>query len=138
MSSLAQEVGDDPVLLSQLDRIDAEREQLAAAEPASDQHGEDRVVPLATEGIAVCTGQKPLALLGREPVPNTDTNPADSFDASNSGCQFWTEQSGIGGLVRDPPNGRQAKINRCRRVLFLFEIDPVSEDHGAIEREARF
>jgi hypothetical protein len=52
--------------------------------------------------------------------------------------EFWTEQSRIGGLVGDAPNGRQAQIDRCRRVLFLFEIDPVSEDHGAIEREARF
>jgi hypothetical protein len=40
MSSLAQEIGDDPVLPSQLDRIDAEREQLAAAKSASDQHGD--------------------------------------------------------------------------------------------------
>jgi hypothetical protein len=48
------------------------------------------------------------------------------------------EQSGIGGLVRNPPNGRQAQIDRCRCVLFLFEIDSVSEDHGAIECEARF
>src|SRR5437773_727719 len=41
VSSLAQEVGDDPVLLSRLDRIEAEREQLAAAKSTSDQHGED-------------------------------------------------------------------------------------------------
>jgi hypothetical protein len=38
--SFAQEIGDDPVLLSQLDGIDAEREQLAAAQSASYQHGQ--------------------------------------------------------------------------------------------------
>jgi hypothetical protein len=37
------------VLLSQLDRIDAEREQLAAAKSTSDQHGEDCVVSFATQ-----------------------------------------------------------------------------------------
>ena len=47
--SSAQEVGDNPLLLSQLDRIDAEREQLAAAKSTSDQHGEDCVVSFATQ-----------------------------------------------------------------------------------------
>jgi hypothetical protein len=47
VSSLAQEIGDDPVLLPQLDRIDAESEQLAATNSASDQHGEDCVVSFA-------------------------------------------------------------------------------------------
>jgi len=49
VSSLAQEVGDGPVLLSQLDLIDAEREQLAAADSTSDQHCEDCVVSPATQ-----------------------------------------------------------------------------------------
>jgi hypothetical protein len=48
VSSLAEEVGDDPVLLSQLHRIGAEREQLAAAKSTSEQHGKDCVVPFAT------------------------------------------------------------------------------------------
>ena len=82
--------------------------------------------------------QQPFALLYREPVPDAVSNPADPFDASDSGCQFRAEQSGISGLVGDPPNGRQVQIDRCRRVVFLFEIDPVSEYHGAIEREGRF
>jgi len=43
-----EEVGDDPVLFSKPDRIDAKREQLAAAKPASDHHGEDCVVYFAT------------------------------------------------------------------------------------------
>ena len=61
--------------------------------------------------------------------------PLASFHASTAAL---TEQSGIIGLVGDPPNGCQAQIDRCRRVPFLFQIDPVTEDHGAIEREARF
>ena len=106
MSSLAAEGGDNPVLLSQSDRIDAEREQLAAAKSASDKHGEDCVVPFAAQGIALSGRQQSLALLCREPVPDADSNPADSLDASDSGRQFWAEQSGIGGLIGDSPNGR--------------------------------
>ena len=56
------------------------------------------------------------------------------------GARNWGASSygGNNYVFGDPPNGRQAQIDRCRRVLFLFEIDPVPEDHGAIERQARF
>ena len=48
VSSLAQKSGDDPVLLSQSHRIDAEREQFAAGESVSDEYGRDRVTSLTT------------------------------------------------------------------------------------------
>jgi hypothetical protein len=60
MSGLAQEVGDDPVLFAQLDGFDVQAEKLAAAESASDQHGEDRVIPLAAERVAV--SRPPIAV----------------------------------------------------------------------------
>ena len=41
--------GDYPVLLADLNGFDVKAEQLAAAKPASDPHGEDRVVPFATQ-----------------------------------------------------------------------------------------
>ena len=69
MSGLSQKVGYDPVLFAELYGLNVQAEQLAASKPASDQHGEDRVVPFATERIAVRTRQKPFALLGGEPVP---------------------------------------------------------------------
>jgi hypothetical protein len=83
-------------------------EQLAASKSASDQHGEDRVIPFAAERIRNQTRQKPFALLGGEPVPDTNSNPAHSLNPSDSGCKFRTEQAGVGGLVGDPPNGGEA------------------------------
>lgn len=120
-----------------LDGIDAEREQLAAAESASYQHGQDGAIPLAAERVAICTRKEPLVLLRREPVPNTNANPAHSFDTPNPGRKFRTQEAGIGGLIRDPADGCQAQIDRRWCVPFLFQKDPVSQDDGAIECEAR-
>jgi hypothetical protein len=136
VSGLAQKVGDYPVLLPELYRFGVQAEQLAAAKSASDQHGQDGVIPLGAEGITVCTGQKPLALLSGEPVPDADSNRAYPFHASDPGCKLRTKQAGVGGLIRDPPNGGKAQVDRSWRVVLLFEIDPVSEDDRAIEREA--
>jgi hypothetical protein len=43
----AKEVRDDPVFFAQLDRINAQREQFAAAQSASDQHRKHGIAPLA-------------------------------------------------------------------------------------------
>ena len=75
MSGLAQKVGYDPVLFAELYGLNVQAEQLAASKPASNQHGEDRVVPFAMERIAVRTRQKPLTLRYGESVPDTNPNP---------------------------------------------------------------
>ncbi len=137
MSGLAQKVGDDPVLVAVLDGFAVQAEKLTATESVSDQHGEDGVLPLAAERIAVRAGQKPSALLGCDPVPNADTNLAHSFNPSDPSGELGTEQAGIGGFVRDSSHGGQAQVDRCWRVLLLFEIDSVSQDHRPIERKAR-
>ncbi len=93
------------VLVAALDGFYVQAEKLTATESASDRHGEDGVIPLAAERIAVRAGQKPPALLGCEPVPNPDTNPAHSFDPSDPSGELGTEQAGIGGFVRDSSHG---------------------------------
>jgi len=138
VSCLAQKAGHDPVLFPELYGLDTQTEQLAPAESTPDQHPENRVIPIATERIAVRTRQKPLALFRGEPVPDTNPNPADSFDQPDPGREFRTEQTGIGGLIRDPSHGGRAQVDRSRCVLLLFEIDSLSQDDGAVECEARF
>src|SRR6516225_1063846 len=59
------------------------------------------------------------------------------LNPSDSGSEFRTEQPGVGGFKRDTSNRGQTKINCCGCILLLFEINPVSQDHGAAERKAR-
>jgi len=45
-ASFAQEVCDNPMLIARLDGVNSEGKQLAAAQSASDQHRDHRVIPL--------------------------------------------------------------------------------------------
>ena len=62
------------------------------------------------------------------------------MDAPDSGCQFWTEQSGIGGLAGDPPaalaaiargnadlHASEAKLRANKRPAkaMVGELDPL-------------
>jgi hypothetical protein len=124
------------VLLSQWDFIDTEREQLAPAESASDEYRHDGVIHLAAERVTIRIRQEPLTLFCGEPIADSNSDSAHSFDPSNPGRKFRTQQSGIGGLVRDPPDGGDAQVDCCRCILLLFEKDSVSQDNGSIECEA--
>jgi hypothetical protein len=90
VSGLAQKVGYDPVLCAELYGLDVQAEQLAAAESTSYQHGENRVIPFASERVAIHSRQEPLALIGGEPVPDADSNQAHSLDPSDPGRKFRT------------------------------------------------
>jgi hypothetical protein len=48
-----------------------------------------------------------------------------------------TEEASVGRLVRDAPDRGQPKIDGGRRISALFEVNPVTKQDSAIEREAR-
>jgi hypothetical protein len=39
-----------------------------------------------------------------------------------------TEETGIGSLVRDPANGREAQVDTSGRVVALLKMNAVAED----------
>jgi hypothetical protein len=71
-----------------------------------------------TRGRRHATSQEPSALLRRQPVSEANTDPPHSLDATNSGCQFRTQQAAVGRLVRDASDGSEPKAGaypRCSR-----------------------
>jgi hypothetical protein len=81
--------------------------------------------------------QRP-ALIGSEPVAQSHTDSAYAFDSPDAGRKFWTEQAGIGCLVRYTPDRGQAEVNRCWSEVPLFQVDSVSKNNGAIESKSWF
>ena len=81
--------------------------------------------------------QQPTSLLRREPVAQADAEPAHALHPSNPGRQFGTEQAGIGRFVRHAPYRREPQVDRGRGIVSLFEVDPIAEHDGAVEREPR-
>jgi len=90
---------------------------------------------LVTRGGLAC--QESLALFGRKPVPNPNSYPARALHASNPGGQFRTEQARIRSFKRNAANCSQTQVDGRRRVLLLFEINPVSKNHGTVKRQPR-
>ena len=70
-----------------------------------------------------------------QPFPEAYTDPPHALHPANTGRQLRAQKTGVGGLVRHAANSGQPKIDRRRRVSALFEVDPVMEHNGAIERE---
>ena len=60
------------------------------------------------------------------------------MNASNSGGQFRTQQTGVGRLKGNPSDGSQSEIDGRWRVLLLLEVDPVAQNDGAAQCQPRF
>ena len=112
-------------------------QQLGAPQAAADQHRDHRVVPQLARGRRRRGLEQPPALLRRQPVSEAHADPPHALHPTNTGGQLGTQQPGVGGLVRDASDRGQPQIDRGRRISALFEVNAVSEHHGAIEREAR-
>lgn len=128
-------LGDDPLLLPQLDGIDAQRQQFTSPQSARDEHG---VIPLAAKRTPLHAGEQSLALLGCQPVSHPNSNPAHPLDASNPGGQFWTEQAGVGGLKSNSSDRCQPEVNGRGRILLLLKIESLAQNRGAVECETWF
>jgi hypothetical protein len=82
--------------------------------------------------------EQPAALLGRQPIADTHAQATHALHPPNARRQFRAEQARIGGLVREAPHRREAKVNRRWRVGAQFEVDAIPEYDRAIERQSRF
>ena len=125
VSALADQIGNHAVLVALLDRLEAQGQQLGSGQAAADQHRDHRVIPQLARGRGHRALEEPAALLSRQPVSEANTNPAHPLHATNTGCQFRTQEAGVGRLVRDAPDGSKPKVDRGRRVSPLFKVNPV-------------
>jgi hypothetical protein len=137
MATLADEIGNDPVLLALLDRLQVQRQQLCATQAATDQHRDHRVIPQFARGQRRRALEEPPALLRRQPVSEAHADAPHSLHSTDTGRQFGTQKAGVGRLVGDAPNRGQSKIDGGRRISSLFGVNPISKHHCAVEREAR-
>ena len=94
------------------------------------------MIPQLARGRRRRALEEPPALFRCQPIPEAHADPPHPFDSTNTGRQFGTQETSVGRLVRDAPDGGQAKIDRGRRISALFEVNPISKHDGAVEREA--
>jgi hypothetical protein len=132
------EVGNHPVLFSELNRADRKGEEFTPPQSTTNQKSTEGLVALAPETIALGLQQQRAALIGGEPVAQPDADPAHAFDSADPGRKLWTEQAGISCFVRHTPNRGQAEVNRRWSELPLLQVDSVTKDNAAVESKSWF
>jgi len=91
--TFANQIGNHPVLLAQLNGVHREAKQLGPPKPTSDEKRKHRAIALAAQRIGTGSLKQPLPLLGSQPVANSYSQPVHSLDTPNASGQFWTEQA---------------------------------------------
>jgi hypothetical protein len=104
MAPPADKIGNDPVLLPLLDVLNLQRSQFCSAQPAAQQNRESDIVALTSKTRAVRRQQKAPSLVRSEPIANRYPQLLGALYTANPSSQVCTEQTAIGGLVRQTPN----------------------------------
>ncbi|HEV3061848.1 MAG TPA: hypothetical protein VGY48_26585 [Vicinamibacterales bacterium] len=126
MPALADEIGNDPVLLALLNPPELQGQQLPPPKATPEEHREHRVIAeLARYGRCPLRQQSPSLIRG-EPVPQPDPEPAHALHAPNTGRELRTEQPGIGRFIGHPAHRGESEVNRGRGIVVLFEVDPIA------------
>jgi hypothetical protein len=97
-----------------------------------------RICPTTSPFAALGVQQQRAALIGTEPVAQSQADSTYAFDSTNACGEFWTEQAGISCLVRHTPYRGQAEVDRCWSEVPLFHVDSVSKDNRAVESKSWF
>jgi Tfp pilus assembly protein PilV len=138
MPGLSMEVGNHPVLFSELNGADRKSEEFTAPQSTTNEKSKDGVVAFAPETIALRVQQQRAVLIGSEPVAQSHADSAYAFDSADAGGKFWTEQAGISCLVRHTPDRGQAEVDRCWSEVPLFQMDSVSKNNRAVKSKSWF
>ena len=113
--ALADDVDDGPAAVALLQVAERERGQLAAAQAAAEQHGQDGLVAHALEGGGVRRIQQRLGLGLRQPVADACPGRLDPFDLADTSGQLGVDQVVVGGFLGQGADGAQALVDRRRR-----------------------
>src|SRR5215469_15212376 len=119
---------DDPVLKP---RPRAFLIRMRAAVPT--RHG--RVFLSIADGWAP---PKRMALLCREPVPETHAQFLDALNSANASGGISTEQTAVGAFACESAYCAKAQIDCARCELTGFEMRPIAQHHYPVERQAWF
>jgi hypothetical protein len=85
------------------------------------------------EGVTVFSGEQLLALLRRQPIPDTHSQSADALHTPNACREIRAKKSAIRGFISEPAYRRQSQVYCRRGVRVLFQCDSIACDHSSVE-----
>ena len=133
VTTLADEVGDYPMLFSLLEVLDGEPGYAHPAKSATEKNRDHSVVAFGTQVLSGERRKEPFALVGGQPIPDAHSMLLYALDATDSGCKVRAQEPAVGSLVREPTNGGETQVDGGGGIMGLFETDPVAR-HPASPR----
>src|SRR5438445_13189659 len=88
--SLANQVGDHPMLLTDLKIFQSESNQFGASQTASNQQCQNCSIALASQAVSLRCCEQGSRLFDSQPVSDPIAQAFCTFHATDSGCQFGT------------------------------------------------
>ena len=77
----------------------------------------------------------PPALFDRQPVAKGDAQSPHALHATNAGRQFRAEEPSVGSFKGDTADRREPQIDGRWRIVALFQVNPIAQDDGSVERQ---
>ena len=111
MTTLPDQIGENPVFFALLQVCDLGCSQLGAPQAASEEDGNHGVVTLAAECRTVEHGKECPALFRGEPIANPGSMLLRTFDTADSGREVRAEQARVGCLVCQTPDGGESQVD---------------------------
>src|ERR1039457_7680812 len=114
------------------------RDQLASTQPATKQTGYDRAVSESFERVGVRGLPEGAGFIGRQPIPQSNSQLLRSLHAANTGGEVWTQKARVRCLIGQSADRGQAHIYGSRSQLLIFEMYSEAGHDRLIERQSRF
>ena len=113
--SLPQHFAENPAAITLLHGFEMQGDKFAAAQPTSQQHRQNRAVPLAVRRAGLRQRKQFARLFPGKPVPRPGTGLPDAFEGKDSLGDIAVQEVVLGRFRGELADGRQADIYRCRR-----------------------
>jgi hypothetical protein len=112
MAALTNQVHNRPVTLPHLQVSQPQADQFRTAKAAAEKHSQHGIVSLSSQGFSIGVIQHFRTLFRSQPITAPKTQLFDTLHSADSRCQLRTQQTGIGGFVRQSTHGGQLLVDR--------------------------
>src|SRR5260370_34109924 len=129
--ALADQVGEHPTAVALLDMFDRKLGQLAAAECAAKEHGQDGPVALPLDRGGIGRAEKTLSLLERQPVAQAHAEALSAFYAADASRQIGIKQAVVSGFQREFADRAQPDVDRGSGEAVALQLD-AERLHGGL------
>jgi hypothetical protein len=135
MTGLAHKIDDGPMVFSLLQVFDSQAGGLMSPQSASQEKSQQGAVTFAFHSCVVRTLPQRASLLIGQPVSHPHAILLQTLHPPNARGQIGTEQPAICGLIGQPPNGTEPKVDGRGGQSPGFQVTAIPKHHNAIERQ---